>query len=63
MTKVADDEYEYPLRWAAVESIAGKIGCTALTLLYWVPKAEPVPIAPATKKARTKPMGRENAEL
>ena len=32
--------HEYPLRWAAVQSIAGNIGCTAETLRSWVPRAE-----------------------
>ena len=27
---------EYPSRWAAIQSIAGKIGCTAATLRSWV---------------------------
>ena len=26
---VFDAEYQYPSQWAAIESIAGKIGCTA----------------------------------
>jgi len=29
---VFDAKDQYPLHWAAVESIAGKIGCTAETL-------------------------------
>ena len=31
---------EYPSRWAAVESIAAKIGCAAQTLHEWTKKAE-----------------------
>lgn len=31
---------EYPSLWAAVESIAPKIGCSAETLLEWVKRAE-----------------------
>ena len=34
-----DDEGEHPFRWAAIMSIAGKIGCTAQTLNEWVKKA------------------------
>ena len=30
----------YPSRWATIESIAGKIGCTAQTLDSWVKQAE-----------------------
>ncbi len=35
-----DHEREHPSRWAAITSIAGKIGCTAQTLNEWVKKAE-----------------------
>ena len=31
---------EHPTRWAAVESIAAKIGCSAQTLHDWARKAE-----------------------
>lgn len=31
---------QYSSQWAAIESIAGKIGCTAETLRRWVRKAE-----------------------
>ena len=37
---VLDHEHEHPSRWAAITSIAGKIGCTAQTLNEWVKKAE-----------------------
>lgn len=37
---VLDHEGEHPSRWAAVMSIAAKIGCSAHTLLDWVKKAE-----------------------
>jgi transposase len=30
----------YPSQWAAIESIAGKIGCTKETLRRWVRQAE-----------------------
>ena len=30
----------HPSQWAAVESIAGKIGCTSQTLLSWVRRHE-----------------------
>lgn len=31
---------QYPSQWSAIESIAGKIGCTAETLRRWVRQAE-----------------------
>ena len=32
---VLDHEAEHPSQWAAISSIAGKIGCTAKTLNEW----------------------------
>ena len=37
---VLDHEKDHPSRWAAVVSIAAKIGCAAQTLHEWVKKAE-----------------------
>jgi transposase-like protein len=37
---VLDHEREHPSRWAAITSIASKIGCTAQTLNEWVKKAK-----------------------
>ena len=37
---VLDQGGEHPSRWAAIMSIAAKIGCTAQTLNEWVKKAE-----------------------
>src|ERR1700689_1727737 len=37
---VLDHTSEHPSRWAAVTSIATKIGCTPQTLHDWVKKAE-----------------------
>lgn len=37
---VQDHEGEHPSRWAALVSIAEKIGCSAHTLNEWVKKAE-----------------------
>ena len=37
---VFDHEAEHPSRWAAIYSIAAKIGCSAHTLNEWVKKAE-----------------------
>jgi transposase-like protein len=37
---VQEHREEYPSRWAAVESIAPKIGCVPQTLLEWVKRVE-----------------------
>ena len=37
---VLDHEKDHPSRWAAVSSVASKIGCSAHTLNEWVKKAE-----------------------
>ena len=64
---VVDHTGEHPSRWAAVVSIAEKIGCSAQTLNEWVKKAAidggkraGVPIEVAEK---LKALERENREL
>ena len=64
---VLDHADEHPSRWAAVTSIAAKIGCTPQTLHDWVKKAEVdsgqragVPTDTAEK---LKALERENREL
>jgi len=37
---VLTSEHEHPSRWAAIQSIASKIGCTPETLRSWVKKIE-----------------------
>ena len=37
---VFDAKDQYPSQWAAIESIASKIGCTAQTLRRWVRQGE-----------------------
>ena len=34
--RVEEHRQDYPSQWSAIESIAGKIGCSATTLLKWV---------------------------
>jgi len=64
---VLDHEREHRSRWAAVSSIAAKIGCTAQSLNDWVKKAEvdggtraglPTEVA-----EKLKALERENREL
>ena len=64
---VLDHEADHPSRWAAITSIAGKIGCTAQTLNEWVKKAE---VDSGRKSglttdmaAKLKALERENREL
>ena len=37
---VLENRDEYPSQWAAIESVAGKIGCKAETLRQWLRQAE-----------------------
>jgi transposase len=64
---VVDHEQEHPSRWAAIVSIAGKIGCTSQTLNEWVKKAERdsghKPGLTSDMAAKLKALERENREL
>ena len=37
---VLEHQAEHPSQWAAIESVASKIGCTAQTLCNWVRQTE-----------------------
>ena len=64
---VWEHEGEHASQWAAISSIAGKIGCTAETLRKWVRQAERDqgrrPGLTTDEKARLKDLERENREL
>ena len=64
---VQEHRGEYPSLWAAVESIAPKIGCVPQTLLEWVKRVEVdtgVRDGVTTAEAlRVKELERENREL
>jgi transposase len=55
--------HEHPSRWAAIQSIAEKIGCTAQTLDTWVRRSEPVAVAASNEAEKLKALERENVEL
>jgi len=64
---VLDNEHEHPSRWAAIMSVASKIGCTGQTLNEWVKKAEidagKRAGLPMDTAAKMKALERENREL
>ena len=64
---VQEHRGEYPSLWAAVESIASKIGCTPQTLHEWVKRAEidsgKRDGLSTSERERIKALERENKEL
>jgi len=64
---VQEHRGEYPSLWAAVESIAPKIGCVPQTLLEWVKRAEidggQRDGLTTSERERFKALERENKEL
>jgi transposase-like protein len=64
---VQEHRGEYPSLWAAVESIAPKIGCVPQTLLEWIKRAEVDagmrPGMTSAEAQRIKELERENKEL
>jgi transposase-like protein len=64
---VLDHEHEHCSRWASINSIATKIGCTGQTLNEWVKKTEvnagKRAGVPTDMAARLKALERENREL
>ena len=64
---VGDHAADHGSQWAAIQSIAPKIGCTAETLRRWVREAEravaPGAEARAAEAARVKALEREVREL
>lgn len=64
---VLTGEHEHKSRWAAIKSVAAKIGCTPETLRSWVNKIEvdsgKRPGTTSEELARVKELERENREL
>ena len=64
---VFEHQAEYDSQWAAMNSIAGKIGCTAETLRKWVRRAERDQGLregmTSSDRDRLKELERENREL
>lgn len=64
---VLTGEHEHKSRWAAITSVAAKIGCTPETLRSWVNKMEVdsgvKPGVSSDQAARMKQLERDNREL
>ena len=64
---VLEHQGEHGSQWAAIGSIAGKIGCTSETLRRWVRQAErdqgKRPGSTTSETERIKALERENREL
>jgi len=64
---VLESQSQYESQWAAIESIASKIGCTSETLRRWVRQAERDeglrPGTTTSEQQRIKELERENREL
>ena len=64
---VGDHASDHASQWAAIQSIAPRIGCTAETLRWWVRDAEKAAVpgaeARAEEAARVKALEREVREL
>ena len=64
---VFEQEREYASRWAAVRSIAEKVGCSAEALRKWIQQAERDvgrrPGLTTDERKRLKELERENREL
>ena len=64
---VAESRGQHPSQWAAIESIAGKIGCTSETLRRWVRQHErdtgQRPGTTTAEQDRVKALEREVKEL
>ena len=64
---VLEHQEEHGSQWQAIQSIAGKVGCTAESLRRWVRQAEKDrgrrPGLSTTELQRVKELERENREL
>jgi transposase len=64
---VLEHEREYPSQWAAISSVASKLGMTPETLRKWVRRAETDeglrPGLTSSERERMKALERENREL
>jgi transposase-like protein len=64
---VFEQQESHPSQWAAITSIAAKMGCAAETLRHWVRQAErdvgTRPGLTSSERERLKQLERENREL
>ena len=65
--RVLTSEHEHKSRWAAIQSVAAKIGCTPETLRSWINKMDVDsgnrPGVTRSESGRLKALERENREL
>jgi transposase-like protein len=64
---VREQQGDYASQWAAITSIAEKVGCNPETLRNWLPQAERDAVAAAgmttSERDRVRQLERENKEL
>src|SRR4051794_20018489 len=64
---VLEHQHEHESQWAAIVSVAAKIGCTPETLRSWVRRVEVDegrrPVTTSHERERLKELERENREL
>ncbi len=67
MRLVREHRDEHPSEWAAIESVAGKLGMTPETLRKWLRRDEidghQRPGVPSSERERIRELERENREL
>jgi transposase len=59
---VAEQREQHGSQWAAIQSIAGKIGCTSESLRRWVHEGKRAGLSTSDRE-RLKRLERENSEL
>ncbi len=60
---VRESRTDHKSDWAAITSVATKIGCVPQTLQKWIQQAEAKSLAPVSDEERIRLLERENREL